>query len=73
VARLIKRMQEVPGVKLKPACEAAGVTFQEAYKHLWMLQEFETARNVREAGIASAAMAMEAAAAKRRERRLGVA
>jgi len=73
IATHTKRMQDEPGVKFKPACESAGMGFQEAYKHLWMLQEFETARSVRDAGIASAAMAMEAAAAMRRERRLGVA
>jgi len=66
-------MQDTPGIKMKPVCEAVGMSFQEAYKHLWMLEEFETARDVREAGIASAAMAMEAAAAMWRERRLGVA
>jgi len=69
----IKRMQDAPGVKLTPACESAGMSFQEACKHLWMLEEFETAQAVRDAGIASAAMAMDAAAAMRRERRLGVA
>jgi len=69
----IKRMQDTPGVKLKPACESAGMSFQEAYKHLWILEEFKTANAVRKAGIASAAMAMETAAEMRRDRRLSAA
>jgi len=73
VARLIKRIKETPGIKLKPVCEAAGMTFQEAYKHLWMLEEFEDADEVRSLGINSQSGAIRAAAEIRRRRRKGMA
>jgi len=73
VARLLKRMQDAPGVKFKIACEDAGLSFQYAYAHLWMLEEFGEAENVRAAGIASGGMAMKAAAEMRRARRAQMA
>lgn len=69
VARLIKRMQDTPGIKMTPVCEAAGMSFQEAYKHLWMLEEFDSADEVRELGIYSRSGAIKAAADIRRMRR----
>jgi len=73
VAELLKRMQDAPGVKFKIACEDAGLSFQYAYAHLWMLEEFGNADKVRAAGIASGGMAMKAAADMRRARRAQMA
>jgi len=49
------------------------MTFQEAYKHLWMLEEFEDADEVRSLGINSQSGAIRAAAEIRRRRRKGMA
>jgi len=69
IARMVKQMQDAPGIAMTPACETAGMSCQEAYKHLWMLEEFEDADEVRGLGILSGSGAIKAAADIRRARK----